>query len=173
MADGLNFAFSRTARSTPSQSAQRGSGALSDQDNHAHAMSSPSGDYGLNPPRGHHRFRAIMARTRGNCAASTFVPSLVFLRNGPGRRRVARFRMSKDPKDTARRLLLARQRLLERASCSCEKPLLSARGTLQDVYGMNLLKDDSSLGFPKKNGNTGVIFTFIHSYLRRYYFFPS
>ena len=42
------------------------------------------------------------------------------------------YRHGADPKDTARRLLLARQRLLERASCSREKPLLSARGTLQD-----------------------------------------
>ena len=40
-----------------------------------------------------------------------------------------------DPKDTARRLLLARQRLHERASCSGEKPLLAARGAHQDVYG--------------------------------------
>jgi len=53
-----------------------------------------------------------------------------------------------DPKDTARRLLRARQRLLERASCSCEKPLLSARGTPQDVYGMNQLKDDWSRPVP-------------------------
>ena len=53
-----------------------------------------------------------------------------------------------DPKDTARRLLLARQRLLERASCSCEKPLLSARGTPQDIYGMNLLEDDWSRPVP-------------------------
>ena len=39
-----------------------------------------------------------------------------------------------DPKDTARRLLLARQRLHERASCSGEKPLLAARGAHQDLY---------------------------------------
>ena len=40
-----------------------------------------------------------------------------------------------DPKDIARRLLLARQRLHERASCSGEKPLLAARGTHQDLCG--------------------------------------
>ena len=38
-----------------------------------------------------------------------------------------------DPKDTAHRLVLARQRLHERATCSWKKTLLSARGTLQDL----------------------------------------
>ena len=47
------------------------------------------------------------------------------------------YRHGADPKDTAHRSLLARQRLHERASCSCEKPLLSARGALQDMYGKN------------------------------------
>ena len=45
------------------------------------------------------------------------------------------YRHGADPKDTARRLLLARQRLPESASCSCEKPLLAERGTLQGLYG--------------------------------------
>ena len=52
MANSLNFVFSRTVRSTPSQSAPRGSGAVSDRDNHAHAMSSPSDDYrAISTPR--------------------------------------------------------------------------------------------------------------------------
>ena len=34
-----------------------------------------------------------------------------------------------------RRLLLARQRLHERASSSGEKPLRAARGSLQNLYG--------------------------------------
>jgi transposase len=52
MASSLNFVFSRTGSSTPSQSAPRGSGAVSDRDNHAHAMSSPSGDYrAISTPR--------------------------------------------------------------------------------------------------------------------------
>ena len=59
------------------------------------------------------------------------------------------------PKDTVRRLLLARQRLHESASCLCKKPLLSARGTLQDMHGRNQLKDDQSrpcaLGKQKTN----------------------
>ena len=39
------------------------------------------------------------------------------------------------PRLNSRRLLLARQRLRERASCSSKKPHLAARGTRQDLYG--------------------------------------
>ena len=45
MANSLNFVFSRTASSTPSQSAPRGSRAVSDRERQVHAMSSPSGGY--------------------------------------------------------------------------------------------------------------------------------
>ena len=41
----LKIVFSRTAVSTPSQSSLRGSGAVFDRGNNAHAMSLPSGDY--------------------------------------------------------------------------------------------------------------------------------
>ena len=41
----LNFVFSRTAVSTPSQSAQRGSEAVSEWENNAYGTSLPSGDY--------------------------------------------------------------------------------------------------------------------------------
>ena len=53
----------------------------------------------------------------------------------------APYRHGADPKDTAHRSLIARQRLHERTSCSCKKALLSAHGTLQDMYGKNWLKD--------------------------------
>ena len=41
----LNFVFSSTAVSTPSQSAPRGSEAVSEWDNNAHGIPLPSGDY--------------------------------------------------------------------------------------------------------------------------------
>ena len=77
-----------------------------------------------------------MAHASGCLKGAAEQPLRGCLNYNPENPTPAPYRHGADLKDTARRLLLARQRLLERASCSCEKPLLSVRGTPQ-MYGMN------------------------------------